>query len=62
MKRTTMNKTCVLCREKFIFARETVNVFGKSALDIHSMVKLATKVYLSVSVDCENLAICRTKC
>ena len=37
-------------------------MFGKSALDIHAMVKHATKVDVSVCVDCENLAICHTKC
>ena len=37
-------------------------MFGKSAF-ILCMVKHATKaVYLSVCVDCENLAICPTKC
>ena len=40
-----MNKTCVLCRKTFTIAKEKINVFGRSALDIHSMVKYATKVY-----------------
>ena len=62
VKRTTINKTFVLSRKTFTIAKKKVNVFGKSALDIHSLVKHATKaVYLSVCVDCENLAICRTK-
>ena len=53
---------CILCRKTFIVAKEKINVFGKSALDISSLVKRATNVDLSVYVECEKLAICRTKC
>ena len=37
-------------------------VFGKSRVDLHSLVFRATKVDLSVYVDSEKLAICRTQC
>ena len=51
-----MKKTFVLCKKTFTIAKKKDNVFGKSALDIHSLVKHATKaVYLSVCVDCKNL-------
>lgn len=43
-------------------AKEKIYVFGKSALDISSLIIRGTKVDLSVYVDCEKLAICRTKC
>ena len=42
--------------------KEKIYVFGKSDLDISSLIIRATKVDLSVYVDCEKLAICRTKC
>ena len=37
-------------------------MFGKSNVDICSLVYRATNVGLSVYVDCEKLAICRTQC
>ena len=37
-------------------------MFGKSNVDICSLVYRATNVDLSVYVDCEKLAICRTQC
>ena len=53
---------CVLCRKSFIVAKEKINVCGKSSLDISSLVKRATNIDLSVYVECEKFAICRTKC
>ncbi|XP_078351448.1 uncharacterized protein LOC144636162 [Oculina patagonica] len=55
-------ESCVLCRKTFAVRNEKVNVFGKSALDIPALVKHATNVDLSVYVDHQKLAICRTKC
>ena len=43
-------------------AKENLYVFGKSALDKPSLIIRGTKADLSVYVDCEKLAICRTKC
>ena len=37
-------------------------VFGKSSLDITSLIHRALNVYLTVYVDREQLAICRTQC
>ena len=37
-------------------------MFGKSNVDVCSLVYRATNVDLSVYVDCEKLAICLTKC
>ena len=37
-------------------------MFGKSSVDILSLVFRATNVDLSVYVDSEKLAICRTQC
>lgn len=72
MIQTTMNETpktishdcecCILCRGKFSAAKEKIRVFGKSNVDICSLVYRATNVDLSVYVDCEKLAICRTQC
>ena len=53
---------CILCKKSFAVAKEKINVFGKSGLNISSLVKHATNVDLSVFVECEKLAICRTKC
>ena len=53
---------CILCRGKFSAAKEKMRVFGKSNVDICSLVYRATNVDLSVYVDCEKLAICRTQC
>ena len=53
---------CILCKKSFPVAKEKINVFGKSGLNISSLVKHATNVDLSVYVGCEKLAICRTKC
>ena len=53
---------CVLCKKSIPVAKEKINVFGKSGLNIFSLVKHATNVDLSVYVGCEKLAICRTKC
>ena len=55
-------KLCILCKKSFPVAKEKINVFGKSSLNICSLVKHATNIDLSVYVECENLAICRTKC
>ena len=43
-------------------AKEKIRVFGKSNVDVCSLVYRATNVDLSVYVDYEKLAICRTKC
>jgi len=51
---------CILCRKSFIVAKEKINVSGKRALDISALVKHAANVDLSVCVECEKLAICRT--
>ena len=53
---------CILCKKSFPVAKGKINVFGKSGLNISSLVKHATNVDLSVYVGCEKLAICRTKC
>lgn len=39
---------CIFCRKAFIVGKETINVFGKSAFDISSLVKRAANVDLSV--------------
>ena len=49
---------CVLCGKSFLVAKEKINVFGKTAFDISSLVKRATNVDLSVFEECEQLAIC----
>ena len=69
---TTVNETpkkipwggecCVLCWTNFSVTKEKINIFGKSALDISSLILRATKVDLSIYVEHEKLAICRTKC
>ena len=69
---TTVNETpkkipwggecCVLCRTNFSVTKEKINIFGKSALDISSLILRATKVDLSIYVEHEKLAICRMKC
>ena len=49
---------CVLCGKSFLVAKEKINVFGKTAFDISSLVKRVTNVDLSVYGECEKLAIC----
>ena len=39
---------CILCRKSFLVAEEKINVSGKTAFDISSLVKRATNVDLSV--------------
>ena len=39
---------CIPCRKSFVVAKEKINVFGKTAFDISSLVKRATNVDLSV--------------
>ena len=39
---------CILCKKSFTVAKEKINVFGKSGLNISSPVKHATNVDLSV--------------
>ena len=56
------DELCILCKKSFAVAKEKIYVFGKSGLNISSLVKHATNVDLSVFVECEKLAICRTKC
>ena len=53
---------CIPCRGKFSAAKEKIRVFGKSSVDRCSLAYRATNVDLSVYVDREKLAICRTQC
>ena len=53
---------CIPCRGKFSAAKEKIRVFGKSNVDRCSLAYRATNVDLSVYVDREKLAICRTQC
>ena len=44
---------CILCRKSFIVAKEKINVFGKSAFDISSLVNvLRTLIYLFIWGTC----------
>ena len=68
MQRETSKKichdaeSCFLCKGTFSVAKEKIRVFGKSSLDISSLIHRALNVYLTVYVDREQLAICRTQC
>lgn len=53
---------CFLCKIAFPTNNEKIRVFGKSNIDIHSLILRATNVDLSAYVGCESLAICRTSC
>ena len=61
-RRYPTGKCCFFWNTKFLVAKERINIFGKSALDISSLMLRAAKVNLSINVDVEKLAICRTKC
>ena len=54
-------ESCFLCKGTFSVAKEKIRVFGKSSFDISSLNR-ALNVDLSVYVDREQLAICRTQC
>lgn len=50
---------CFLCKKAFSTVKnEKIKVFGKSCIDINSLILRATKVNLLTYVGCENLAIC----
>ena len=55
-------ESCFLCKGTFSVAKEKIRVFGKSSLDISSLIHRALNVDLTVYVDREQLAICRTQC
>ena len=61
-RRYPTGKCCIFWNTKFLVAKERINIFGKSALDISSLMLRAAKANLSINVDGEKLAICRTKC
>ena len=53
---------CFLSKGTFSVAKEKIRVFGKSSFDISSLIHRALNVDLTVYVDREQLAICRTQC
>ena len=55
-------ESCFLCKRTFSVAKEKIRVFGKSSFDISSLIHRALNVDLTVYVDREQLAICRTQC
>lgn len=55
-------ESCFLCKGTFSVAKEKIRVFGKSSCDISSLIHRALNVHLTVYVDREQLAICRTQC
>lgn len=60
-RRYPTGKCCIFWNTKFLAAKERINIFGKSALDM-SLTFRATKVDLSSYVDSEKLVVCCTKC
>ena len=52
--------TCYLCKVK-ITSEEKIRVFGKSTLEMSSLIRRATEVDLSVFAG-SDIAICRTEC
>ena len=56
------DESCLLCKRTFSVAKEKIRVFGKSSFDISSLIHRALNVDLTVYVDREQLAICRTQC
>lgn len=55
-------ESCFLCKGTFSVAKEKIRVFGKSSFDMSSLIHRAFNVDLTVYVDREQLAICRTQC
>ena len=52
---------CFLCKGKVTVSGK-IRIFGKSSVNIHSLILRATKVDLSVYAKKENLVICNPKC
>ena len=61
-KKICYTDECFLCKGTFSVAKEKIRVFGKSSFDISSLIHRALNVDLTVYVDREKLAICRTQC
>ena len=61
-KLTNSAKFCFLCKDNFSLPKSKINVLGKSALDIPSLILKATKEDVNVYVERERFYICRMKC
>ena len=61
-KLSNSEEFCFLCIDNFSLPKSKIKVFGKSALDIPSLILEATKEDVNVYVERERFYICRMKC
>ena len=56
------HECCFLCKSLLTNDRDKIRVYGKSSIDIPSLILRATKVDLAHYVGCDKFAICRMSC
>ena len=61
-KLSNSEECCFLCKDNFSLSKSKINVLGKSALDIPSLILKATKEDVNVYVERERFYICRMEC